>query len=158
MKWAELAVELIGYLAWPGAILTIVLIFRRQIGGLFKRVKKLSKGDLNIDFAADAIKKELETMPNFRDATPENFGGWPAYLDLLKSCGLWLYLHCLHLGQVSALSSLSKKDATAFALGRKYLTEMAVLLERQEPDSKFIQIFRGLDKDIADSLSQSATL
>ncbi len=155
-EWAKLGLDLIHYLAWPAVALIVIFMFRSQIKTLSQRLKRVSKEDLNVDFISSDIQKQITELSDFRDATPDNFGGWEAYLSVVKSWGLWVYLYCFYLAKVSAFESLSKNDSMTLEIGRISLGQIADLLERQEPGSELIKKFRGFGKAVVDFFNRSA--
>ena len=132
-------------------------MFRSQIKTLLQRLKRVSKGGLNFDFISSDIQKQVTELPDFRDSTPDNFGGWEAYLSVVKSWGLWIYLYCFYLAKVSAFESLNANNSMTLQSGRLFLGQIADLLERQEPDSELIEKFRGFDKAVVDFFNSSTS-
>lgn len=160
MEWVKLFVEsyvkIIQSLVWPAVALIIIFMFRSQIKTLLQRLKRVRKGEFDVEFRLADIQKQIKELSDFRDATPENFGGWDAYLSVVKSWGLWIYLYCFYLAKASVFESLNKNDSLTLQIGRFSLGQIADLLERQEPESELIKKFRDFDKTVVDFFNPSA--
>lgn len=74
MDWKQFFAALTASLAWPGAILAIVLILKRPIAGILPKIRSFKYGDLQIDLeeklkevettlATEAIKQEVPPPP-----------------------------------------------------------------------------------------------
>lgn len=53
MSFAEIIASIVKSTAWPLAVFAIAFMFKHEIAGLIKRIKKVSHKDTNIDFAEE---------------------------------------------------------------------------------------------------------
>ena len=42
MEWFKIALQFVGTLVWPAVVLTIVMIFRRELSGIIGSIKEVS--------------------------------------------------------------------------------------------------------------------
>jgi hypothetical protein len=71
MSWLQFIAELIKSLAWPATVLTLVILFRNQLGRILLKLTKLKYKDLELDFErelklAEKDAKAIDIAPQRR--------------------------------------------------------------------------------------------
>jgi hypothetical protein len=74
VEWTKLILEhlvqVIHYIAWPGIMLAIALIFRKPLESLLNRLIKVGKGDTYAQFASVVQKESVEEL-HVTDKVPD---------------------------------------------------------------------------------------
>lgn len=64
MDWLTFFATIIGHLAWPGAVLTVLLVLRHPIANLLPELRRLKYKDLEVDFGRglEDVEKKLDEV------------------------------------------------------------------------------------------------
>lgn len=98
MSGLEFIAALIGHLAWPGTVVTTILILKRPIERLIPTIRRAKWGDRELEFGeqVEVVRAEVEQLPEAEqtvkalpapeaDALP---AGTPAHLVVMHHYGL----------------------------------------------------------------------
>lgn len=134
MKWVKLLVELVGHIAWPVAILTILLIFRKSIMYKLRWLTKATKGDASLEFATSQRENMFEKERKLSDITEDSLT-WDDYLDALEQWAVWIAAGALYVRQLYRPGLLRKKDVNLFNQGMKSFEVLFKKLQENRPES-----------------------
>src|SRR6202040_830766 len=63
MEWFKAASQLVGTLIWPGVVLTIVLIFRRELRGIVGAIKEVKYPGGSITLEVARLEERIGKSP-----------------------------------------------------------------------------------------------
>ena len=65
MDWLQFLASIIGSLAWPLALVVIVLILRRQLVDILRRLKRLKYGEAEAEFGEklEEVEEDIAELP-----------------------------------------------------------------------------------------------
>jgi uncharacterized protein YutE (UPF0331/DUF86 family) len=73
MDWLQFFASVIRSLAWPAAIVLIVLLLRRELVQILRRLRRFKYGDAEAEFeeVLEEVEEEIEELPAPKSSPPE---------------------------------------------------------------------------------------
>jgi hypothetical protein len=64
VDWKQFVASVVGSLAWPLAVVTILIIFRTQVGRLISQIRKVGAGPVNVELAeqVEEVKEQAKRV------------------------------------------------------------------------------------------------
>jgi hypothetical protein len=74
MDWLQFFASLVGSLAWPSALVAMVLLLRRELVQILRRLRRLKYGDAEAEFGEklEEVEEEIEELPVPKSALPRH--------------------------------------------------------------------------------------
>lgn len=86
MDWKQFFASIIGSIAWPSAIIGILIIFRVQVGRLISQIRKIGAGGVNVELAeqVEIVRSAGQVVEAEQVVNPLSVELEPATLQLAK--------------------------------------------------------------------------
>src|SRR5437660_1641891 len=88
MDWKQFSASVISSLAWPIALVAVVLIFRERLENLLKQVKKIGAGGVNLELSEQvaAVRDAGEVVEAEQNVPPPDINSLdPTIVQLAKA-------------------------------------------------------------------------
>src|SRR4030042_537554 len=145
-------VQLIGHIAWPVAIVVILLIFRKPIETKIRDILKIGIGKALIECATPEMKEKLVNKVKFTKVTKTQYT-WENYLDAMEQWALWIIWYAREAASSLVLGdkSLTKIKRVQLAIGQ--FNMVVKKIEEQNPDSVALKYLNKLKDELDTFLS-----
>ena len=136
MDFWQFVIDFVHYTAWPVVVLVILLVFRKNIGGVLRRIKRVGHGDKFAEFI-DYERKTSSSKKLMIYEVSEDSLTWDYYLDLLESfvsCNAMIVRLSDDIPEYGDI----KRDA-AFRMKKGF-----EVIQKERPTSHFVSLFNEM--------------
>lgn len=154
MDWVGFIASIVGSLAWPGALVALVLILRTPIRGLLPLLQRLKYKELEIEFGrrVEEVKQELAQELPPGAVQPISDASRDALLRLAEVSPRAAVLEAWREVELAALEAARKVGGDKFR-ERPFTLEAIRILERSESLDRNVM---GLLRDLRGLRNQAA--